>query len=262
MKIRKRILGAMGVAGVVLLALVMPASAAGIADTKHNLSSGAAGTQIHQTNTAEICVFCHTPHGSDTAIEAPLWNRGINTGVYEVYASPSFDAGTNNAAPPPDGVSLACLSCHDGTIAFDALRNLPGSGGYNPSAPSAGYTFQNTGGGNVMPNDGRITNLGFPLSGGNPDLRNDHPVSMIYANALSPSSTSGTNDHATGFKDPPSGISATGDSYFVNGVKIVKGKVQCTSCHDPHRSNTPTFLRVDNGNQNSQVCLTCHNKDG
>jgi predicted CXXCH cytochrome family protein len=36
--------------------------------------------------------------------------------------------------------------------------------------------------------------------------------------------------------------------------------VQCTSCHDPHRSDTPTFLRKSN--DGSALCLTCHVKDG
>ncbi|RMH18455.1 MAG: hypothetical protein D6698_07030 [Gammaproteobacteria bacterium] len=34
--------------------------------------------------------------------------------------------------------------------------------------------------------------------------------------------------------------------------------VECASCHDPHVSDNPTFLRVDP--RESQVCLTCHNK--
>jgi len=244
------VLGAIG-----LLAFATIAQAQGILDTKHNLSTGQTGTgNIRTTDgTERVCVFCHTPHGADTAVAAPLWNRKTATGPYTPYTSPSFDAGTANVAPPPSGTSLACLSCHDGTIAFDALRNLPGSGGYDPTAPSAGWSFERIGSGaigNTMP--AGITNIGT-------DLTNDHPISMIYVNAFSPSSASGTNDHTTGFNDPPGGISATGDSYFANGVKISAGLVQCTSCHDPHRADTPTFLRTNNNASN--LCLTCHRKN-
>ena len=34
--------------------------------------------------------------------------------------------------------------------------------------------------------------------------------------------------------------------------------VECASCHDPHTSANPTFLRVSNAG--SAVCLSCHVK--
>jgi predicted CXXCH cytochrome family protein len=169
------------------------------------------------------------------------------------------------------------LSCHDGTIAFDALRNQPGSGAIIAGdATSAGWTFQNTGGGNTMPL-GAITNLGE----GTQDLSNDHPISMLYGNAMSPSASSGANTHANGFNQPdgannPNGCGGTDlgdgsfsypttvDCFFTNGIKVTAGRVQCTSCHDPHRAGSPTFLRNDDtnpGNFQSQVCLTCHDKN-
>jgi predicted CXXCH cytochrome family protein len=217
------------------------AGAAGIQDTKHNLSTSGTGT-IHATSgTAEVCVFCHTPHGADTTVAAPLWNRAVNIAGYTMYTSATYDATTD---AQPTGVSQACLSCHDGTIAFDALRNRPGPGGYSETPTSAGWTFIGAAAGNLMP-DG-VTKLGQ-------DLTNDHPISMQYTTAMSPSSTSGTNDHATGFKAPTADV-------FTNGVRLYSGKVQCGSCHDPHRSDTPTFLRVSN--DGSALCLTCHRKDG
>jgi predicted CXXCH cytochrome family protein len=250
--------------GLLLTASAARAAATGILNTKHNLTATGPGTVKSSTADGaggpEVCVFCHTPHGSDTTIEAPLWNRAVNTSGYSMYSSPSLD-GTIDAQPT--GVSVACLSCHDGTIAFDALRNLPGSGGFTdtPSKTlgTSAWTFVGgTGTGNKFMPSTAITNL-------SQDLRNDHPISIDFASAKSPSSTSGVNDHATGFKDPTGAGDVTNDHYFTNGIKIAKGKVQCNSCHDPHRSDNPTFLRIDNGglgNQQSAVCLTCHNKDG
>jgi predicted CXXCH cytochrome family protein len=242
--IRRRLVIGMIAAGVMLggAAAVWAQGPTGILATKHNLSTSGTGTIHLSSGTAEVCVFCHTPHGADTAVSAPLWNRAVNTTGYTMYSSDTYDATTDNQ---PSGVSQACLSCHDGTIAFDALRNLPGSGGFNASPPSAGWAFVGAAAGNKMPEG--ITNIGQ-------DLRNDHPISMVYSTAKSPSSTSGTVDHTTGFKQPDT------NGVFTNGVRLYAGKVQCGSCHDPHRSDTATFLRVSN--DGSALCLTCHKKDG
>lgn len=239
-----------------LLVFASASQAAGIADTKHNLSTTGTGA-IHATSgTAEICVFCHTPHGADTNVAAPLWNRALTGATFSLYSSSSLDA----LPTQPTGTSLACLSCHDGTVAFDAIRNQPGSGGYDPAAPSAGWTFQGAATGNKMP-DG-ITLIGT-------DLRNDHPISMVYGDAKSPSSTSASQ--TAGFR----AIVTTGNKKCVGGADCndaaalplssatIGGSadyVQCTSCHDPHRSDTPTFLRKSNAG--SALCLTCHVKDG
>lgn len=217
------------------LSMVSYAWAAGIQNTKHNLSS--TGTNIIKGSTNEICIYCHTPHHAATGVTAPLWNRVASTATYTMYSGTgtggNFDA-TIDAAP--SGVSAACLSCHDGTVGINQLLNNQGSGlGANPA--------------NLT--DPKLT--GAVLLG--IDLSNDHPISMIYSTAKSPSSSSGTNDHVTGFNDPTAG------NYFANGVKLDDaGKVQCASCHDPHRSDTPTFLRVANA-PNSALCLTCHKKN-
>jgi hypothetical protein len=98
--------------------------------TKHNL---VANPDILAVGTTEVCVFCHTPHGG-TRVEpdssAPLWNRMLpgKTGYSMYTQSPNFDG--SDIGISPRGVSLACLSCHDGTIALDALVNAPNSGGF------------------------------------------------------------------------------------------------------------------------------------
>ncbi len=122
-----------------------------IRDTKHNLSIN---DDVLATGTSEVCVFCHTPHGGRTDVAgggAPLWNRALppsgtsGTGAFTMYKSPNFD-GTVDVSTGPKGVSLACLSCHDGTIALDALINAPGSGGFN-STNSAALTGVSAGAG-------------------------------------------------------------------------------------------------------------------
>ena len=77
-------------------------ASAGIADTKHNLGSGAGPAARNQvSDTAEICVFCHTPHGGDVGAPAPLWNKRLGSGgtpagggtypTYDSLQTPSLD---------------------------------------------------------------------------------------------------------------------------------------------------------------------------
>lgn len=188
-----------------------------VRNTKHNLN---ANTDIGPiTGTTEVCVFCHTPHGAKLTggilgggnlPQAPIWNRRINQGGnYQVYAGPNFDA-AGTTPGTPKGVSLACLSCHDGTISFDALINAPGSGGFIPNnrnaegadilaADRVGMTFAGPGvgaGGQMKAGDRPLSNGGGLLGGLNnfvgpavgngmepfpnltTDLRDDHPISM------------------------------------------------------------------------------------
>jgi predicted CXXCH cytochrome family protein len=69
------------------------------------------------------------------------------------------------------------------------------------------------------------------------DLHDDHPVIVPYV--VVPGK----------FKDV-SGSTA---------VKLFDGKVECASCHNPHLvEDNQHFLRSTN--ENSALCLTCHNK--
>ncbi len=109
-----------------------------ISRTKHNLTSN---PDISATGTTDICVFCHTPHGANLSApgQAPLWNRLLpEDSSYQIYDGPNFDAQDLTGTRRPKGVSLACLSCHDGSIAFDALINAPLSGGFIPSNVGVG----------------------------------------------------------------------------------------------------------------------------
>jgi cytochrome c556 len=154
-----------------------------IADSWHNLGSGnikggtpndAAGTANHSADTAEVCVFCHTPHGGDNTAAVPIWNRKLtDPTVYTRYSdlgTTTFDA----TEAPIGSVTIACLSCHDGTNAIDNVINAPGSGGYDPNGAQIGPNFTGSDqiGGKIDPSV--VQMLGT-------DLSNDHPVSMQYA---------------------------------------------------------------------------------
>lgn len=204
-----------------------------VTNSVHNLTtSGPGELRLSQPPRApareEICVFCHTPHNGDVTVAAPLWNRGIGRGPYTMYSSPTIDM---IIAPQPQGVSLACLSCHDGTIAFDQLRNGPGPGDFDPVNASRGWSF-------VGSNNDMSTSASALLDN---DLSNDHPVSVTYNLANDP------------MFNPVQAVEAGGLRFYGSG-----NQVECASCHNPHDPTYRPFLRVDN--TNSALCLTCHIK--
>ncbi|MDO8414194.1 MAG: cytochrome c3 family protein [Gallionellaceae bacterium] len=276
-----------------LIAIAQPALAAvsGIAFTRHNLgSSGTSGAHLAASGGAngdasfssEICVFCHTPHGSNTAVTAPLWNKSItNTASSYTNYTSSNSATFDAQAFGPGPVSLACLSCHDGTQAMDNIINEPGS-----AATTTAYSTNGNGtSGRAYTWNGsnRINVEGF-LGGGTAsvvamlgtDLVNDHPVGINYcaaSNTTGTTVTCGDTDFnavqgAAGSKryidtgTLSNGFQKTDLPLYTDGaVTIVSTiRVECATCHDPHvySSTGVPFLRT--ANDGSGVCLACHNK--
>jgi predicted CXXCH cytochrome family protein len=241
----------------------------GISTTKHNLGSGSSfGNKSSGVGaTTEICVFCHTPHAANVAA-GPLWNRIAGTATYVPYTSASLTGGTRDTttgmgiAESPGSISLACLSCHDGTQALNSVINAPGSGGYN----AAGATFGSfTGNANVS----GVAAVGAGTEG----LSNDHPIGVRYAGgALAAAQVNnGYNQFATAVINNTDAFWVEAASTVTTGSGRQKADmwlypragsvdtafVECASCHDPHTSN-PTFLRTPN--DYSSVCLSCHIK--
>jgi cytochrome c553 len=95
-----------------------------IAGGPHDLSNGSAVRNSNATINGQTCVFCHVPHGGSTNM--PLWNRSSPTGAaYQVYTSSTMTAVATGAGIAA-GLSGACMSCHDGTIAMDVVTNVNG----------------------------------------------------------------------------------------------------------------------------------------
>ncbi|NMG00527.1 hypothetical protein GPA27_24410 [Aromatoleum toluolicum] len=235
-----------------------------VSNTKHNLSATGPGTVKAATGasgTDQICVFCHTPHAANATAPGPLWNRTLSSATYTPYTSNSLDAEDilNGPIGQPGGASKLCLSCHDGTLALGAVANSPGSG--------TGRTISMVGTPDgKMPTTGNTTgytrNLGV-------DLRNDHPISFTFDGTLA------TRDGE--FRSPPySAGSKTVVGIRTSSNKPIlpldhEGKVQCTSCHDPHL-NASKFLRLNRFQKTAtpgtafdatkdQICLGCHDKN-
>ncbi len=185
---KKSITSIAKVAGGVALMAASSAAMASVTNTVHNLSaSGTATHMVGPTATTEICIFCHTPHGGDQSVNAPIWNRTVSsTSLYTRFSNLgriTFDA----SEAPVGGVSIACLSCHDGTQARDAVINGPGGGPNNNKAATDGNAGTWVDG--TSPSTAYLSDLApsdnGTLSGDliylGTDLRNDHPISMQYA---------------------------------------------------------------------------------
>lgn len=233
-------------------------ASAGIYNTKHNLGSGnlavgaSTGTRtgtgsgsVFTTGTDEICVFCHTPHGANTAIPVPLWNKG--TPANTIYPQMTLTSTGNPSTPNLVGhMSLACLSCHDGTQAMDNMVNGPGGGSYLAAGSSMGYIWSKNndasdpaagGGAAGIVGDGtaasavlgalawgaNVTNGGMGAVSGvdagvydfGTDLRQNHPVGMAYGGG-------GCGVGAPGSHDTTNSTCVMTSQYF-NPVSGIKG---------------------------------------
>jgi len=168
--------------------------------------------------TSEMCQPCHTPHNASTELPVVLWNHEVTTASYTLYNSPTMNATTGQ----PDGVSKACLSCHDGTVALDSFGGSTGSTTISGSADFG------------------------------TDLSNDHPVSFAYTNALAT---------ADGGLHPPTTASSGLGGTIATDMLFGAGntQVECASCHDVHNAANLDFLLLKS-NAGSALCLTCHAK--
>jgi hypothetical protein len=220
-----------------ILFLIHLSAQAGVKDTKHNLSISGTG-DVKAVIETQICIFCHTPHNSSPV--QPLWNHEETAVVtYINYWSTTLQSYASEAeAPPIDGFSRLCLSCHDGTVAIGSIISR--------SEEILMVTVPG-----VIDTSGKLIGgagyLGTDLSGG-------HPISIIFDEGLANKRNSA---------DPP----LARLNWPVNDPDIklypTQGRygVQCTSCHDPHTNKAaggwPPFWHKST---HDEVCIVCHEK--
>jgi len=251
-----------GVALGAALALMPTAVKATIIGSTHDFSSsGTAGAVYSQSGIATFtwggetntyqnpCQVCHIPHkaAAYSAANAPLWNHAVATNAttkyitYDQAGSATFNA--LNLGTLTLGSSVACLSCHDGSIAVNqsyGKTTFNGNGKVGTNAPSFAIETFN-------PATGKYDGAGS-------DLTHMHPIGVSYASAK----LADPDLVATPALGTPAAQGTLG--------RMLKGPsqtVECASCHDIHRTIGASAtishdLIVDlNG---GQLCLTCHNK--
>jgi len=182
--------------------------------TVHNLSTTGPGS-VKANTEDQLCIFCHAPHNATS--KTPLWNKSDPAGPYIPYSSTTLDA----LPGQPDGSSIMCLSCHDGTIALGNINSRPVDIDFLPvtTMPLAPASYANL----------------------STDLRDDHPISFVYSNAVA---------IADGQLLLPGAI--------VPPVALEATKVQCISCHDVHQNLTSDFLVATQ--EFSTICNSCHTR--
>jgi predicted CXXCH cytochrome family protein len=190
-----------------LTALIISGSAHGtIIGSKHDLSAGGGGSIT--SDSSFVCYFCHSVHTPDEQASIggyPMWNKDLsNLGPYTVYSSSTLDSAPVN---PPQGETLACLSCHDGTVALNVIKSgtLPVT--LTPVDILAGR-------------DSDLTT----------DLTNDHPVSFTYDHLVDPGLRTIEQAKTSGIK-------------FYG---LSEDQLECGSCHNAHDPTHPPFLRIEN----------------
>ena len=72
------------------------------------------GTKTAANN--ELCEPCHTPHNGTLGLDAPLWNHTQAAGASFTNYGAGFDM--DATVGDPAGISLLCLSCHDGATSL------------------------------------------------------------------------------------------------------------------------------------------------
>lgn len=264
-----------------------------IANTRHNMTQQSLdGVQpdgslmnLSRNNYAQVCVYCHTPHGANTdsnVAAAPLWNRTYRATTYTLYNSQTL----SGTATQPGPNSLTCLSCHDGQTAIDSIINMPGSGRYNAAQMTSFNdafldSWSTSGKGSASNNHARLSSPGcftchnadgpdvgvqdftvFEIGKGN-NLADDHPIGVPFPSG----SDWNPNFIERGnlkFLDKDGNQRASKEElrFYSSGGQGFE--IECASCHDPHGvpggdgTFLPSFLRVSV--DGSQICLTCHVK--
>jgi len=231
--------------------LAFTARGAGIVGSPHDFHSQSWNTD--PSDPATVCGTCHVPHHADSTV-VPLWGHQTTSSAFKMYNQANVPISSMQAAvaASPNGPSLACLSCHDGTVAI----NTYGGTGYMTTHGSPATYVTNS------------ANLGT-------DLTHSHPISLTYNAALVGTGPNQDqwlyNPDTTAVLVPDSGAFVPGNNMTVNGF-LLNGNhtLECTSCHDVHNQNGTPFSINNNpklvkivGTQagvGSLLCRSCHNK--
>jgi len=158
---------------------------------------------------------------------APHSGVGGNTPLWNQQLSTSvYTTYSSTTSPEKEtqpllgGPSSLCLSCHDGTVA--------------PGQTVAYKAIAMTG--QMKASDLLSTNL-----------QGSHPFSLVLPLVDAP-------DLAASLVSQGKTLDPTGT------INLVKGNIECTTCHNPHVQSTdllsPNFLLMDSSS--GKLCLTCH----
>jgi len=255
---------AIGLLGVGLGLVLAPQAAAysgnytpgtGINGTVHDLAVPGKNGMVYSAEPADplqrVCIFCHAPHNTYRLSTAtggagpqapaefdylPLWNHSLAgfTTTFTMYENgPGAPLDGPKALQAfgqmvPGNASLLCLSCHDGSIAVNSY----GNSSQLTESVSSGTTF--------------ITNK-YQI-GKDKYLGNHHPIGFDYDAVQSVDTEIRNADDA--FLTPATSVR---DHLF-------DSHMECATCHSVHNTGNTGERLLWRSDQNSELCLTCHDK--
>lgn len=232
----------------VAAALALPMVArAGIIGTPHDFSGES--WNIAPSDNNSVCGACHQPHHADSSV-VPLWSHATTASTFTMYNTANVPASDLQSVPDgqPAGISKACLSCHDGTVAINTYGGTTWGG--------IGITITNS------------ANLGT-------DLTHTHPISLVYDDSIAGDGVGKDKylfDPATkNVLVPDSGTFDVGNDPTVKGFMLDGGnRLECNSCHDVHNQiGSPYSLTLNpklvkivgtQAGKGSLLCRSCHDK--
>ena len=210
------------------------------------------------------CQVCHIPHKAPDAgtTNAPLWNHAMsanpnnnsNRGYITYDAGNSATFAALNLGTATLGSSIACLSCHDGSVAVNQGygKSFPNANGVTGTvaAPVAGYYAPSTfaiEAATQTAGDFASNKVANQANLGNINLTHMHPIGFSYSAAL--------------LKDPTLQPLPAAGTVFAQMLKGPNQTVECASCHDIHNvigvSGSQSHSVIVDLNM-GKLCTTCH----
>lgn len=247
----------MGLATGLALLLPLAANAAvGISGSPHDFTTNTAFWVSGATNTwvpnGDVCSECHTIHNTKTPYSAklrtagPLWAHTLSQNTYVAYTSPNLTLAGYPNGGTPGWASIACLSCHDGSVAINAQNGSTVTGSTAVFVPSWAV-----------------------VAVGGTDLSGTHPIGVDYNQiqgnaAVGPSFNVSSTPVANAGSDSGVQTIAT-ELLFAENGSATPNVVECASCHDIHQrkgmsGTLKDSIKIGTATSITPLCQQCHIK--
>jgi hypothetical protein len=193
-----------------------------------------------------LCEVCHVVHKAPAAFKTagPLWNHNLSANTWTPFTSPRLTVDGYPSGGTPGYSSLACLSCHDGSVAINQL-----GGSASPTGGTAIY----------VPSWAKVAVNGTDLSG-------THPIGISYDTILASGDTF-FQPVTTTLTDAgnDSGVKTIAQDMLFQEAGAGANMIECASCHDIHQvkgasATAKDSLIVGADGVVSSLCITCHIK--